>query len=507
MSNKLLMTMRDFSAGINDKDAPNLIPDNALVDAQNAILGRGYASKRYGYSRYTPNSSGFPINKLYLFNKNDGTTELLAVGLLKLNKDSNGVLSSIPSSPTFLTSNNVQMITYKDRNINDVVLLADQGKLKRYNGTDVAEVTAHVPTTDEQTSPGTNDLINLTNFRCMAIKKDRIFAAAHPTVKNRVSFCYHDPYLGYAVYDYWPATYFFDVAPEENDEIVQLKVFRDALLILMKRSLWILRGDGTSITDYELSRVNVPAGCISPNSVQIVGNNVFYLAEDHVYALFSTDQNYISAKIVSESIEKTLAKYSLADKSKAVGHFYNNKYYLAFPDGTCLIYDVLLGSWVRWTNIKANSFLTKDGELYFSTNAGLIHKFKDTIFNDDGAPIAFYIRTKILDLNTPVQDKKFKRLWMVFKQYDGFKTSYAIQSFIDYFQIVDAGIVETPINEGAIWDESNWDEAEWDFSELLQTVIKLGKKGKNIQLMISNDNLDEPITIYGITIEYKVKNA
>lgn len=504
MANKSLATLNDFSRGINNNDAPNLIPDNALVDAQNVILGRGYASKRHGYSKYTPVALSNSIGKLYNFYRNNGTTELLAVSNLKLYKDNAGALSAITST---LTSNEVQMITYKNRNIDDVVLLADTGKLKVYNGTDVKAVSPHVPVGDEQTDPGANDLISLTNFRAIAIKKDRIFAAAHPTVKNRVSFCYHDPFIGYAVYDYWPATHFIDIAPDENDEIVDLEVFRDALLIFCKRSVWLLTGDGINLTDYQLTRVNVPTGCVSPKSVQMVGNEVFYMSEDHVYSLYSTDQNYISAKVVSESIEETINKYSYSDRQKAVGHTFENKYYLSFPDGSCLVFDVLLGSWVRWTNVKANSFLAKEGELYFSTDTGLIQRFQKTIYHDDGKAIDFYIKTKIFDFKYPVNKKKFKRLWLIVKQYDGYISSYAIQSFIDYFQTIDTGIIETAINEGGVWDETDWDNTEWDFAELIQMELKMGKKGKNVQFMISNNNLNEPLTVFGLTVEFKLKNA
>lgn len=56
MSKKYLQPMRDFSLGIHDKTASNLIPDNALVEAQNAVLGRGSVSKRNGYqaARWAP---------------------------------------------------------------------------------------------------------------------------------------------------------------------------------------------------------------------------------------------------------------------------------------------------------------------------------------------------------------------------------------------------------------------------------------------------------------------
>jgi hypothetical protein len=58
MAKKFLYTLRDFSFGINEKTAPNLIPDNALADAENVILSRGSVSKRHGYIAYAWTPTG-----------------------------------------------------------------------------------------------------------------------------------------------------------------------------------------------------------------------------------------------------------------------------------------------------------------------------------------------------------------------------------------------------------------------------------------------------------------
>lgn len=49
---KALISLRDFSMGINAKDGPSLIDDRELVDAENAILGKGYVMKRNGYELF-----------------------------------------------------------------------------------------------------------------------------------------------------------------------------------------------------------------------------------------------------------------------------------------------------------------------------------------------------------------------------------------------------------------------------------------------------------------------
>jgi hypothetical protein len=55
VSEKLLVTLKDFSAGLNVQDAANLIPENALTEAENAVIGRGFVSKRSGYEQYAKN--------------------------------------------------------------------------------------------------------------------------------------------------------------------------------------------------------------------------------------------------------------------------------------------------------------------------------------------------------------------------------------------------------------------------------------------------------------------
>lgn len=454
-----------------------------------------------------------PITKLYRFYRNTGLKEDLSVSNKVLNKDT-GALTPIPfvvdatyPSVTSLESNDVNMITYKNRVIDDVVLLADGGRLKVYNGTDVRLVTAHAPSDPEKADPGLNDLASLNTFRAIAIKKNRVFAAAHPYVKNRISFCHHDETLGYAVYDYWPAAFFFDVAVEDNDEIVQLKVFRDALIIFCKRSVWALFGDGRTINDYQLTRINVPKGCFSPKSVHAVGNDLFYMADDHVYRLYSTEENYISANIVSEQIEKTLKGISRTDKEKSVSTFHDNKYYLSFPSGVCLVYDILLGAWTKWTNVQANSFIVKEGVLYFSSNNGYINEFKENVYSDEGKPIPFIMKSKLLDFGMEVQAKKLRRAWVVSKQYDNAQSSFDLSALIDHYNVVNLVDNQQDIstNVAASWDESLWDDDVWDFADVVQTELRVRQRAKNMQIIISNDKFNEPVTIYGLVFQYKIK--
>ncbi|MEH7082966.1 hypothetical protein V7139_09560 [Neobacillus drentensis] len=503
MSEKLYADLRDLSLGLNQKDGATLILDQELVDAENVILGKGFAQKRYGFEKYS-NQLANPITKLYDYKKYNGTKEFLSVSNKQLYKDNNGTLTAITGA---LTSNSVKFMTYKDRSINDATVIADGGKLKVYKGTSVSEVSPRTPNTAEQTYPGLNDLANLSNFRTFALKKDRIFAAAHPTVKNRVSYNYFDPYLGYGVYDYFPAIYFFDVATEDNDEIVELKVFRDLLIILCKKSVWALRGDGVTLNDNEVFKINVPIGCIASGSVQEVGNNLFYLGDDNVYSIFATDRDFVSGQIMSDKIAPILKSIGSTDKALATSVFFDNKYWLSFPSGLTLVYDTILENWTKFTNIKANSFLVRDGVLYFSSNAGYIYRFNENKFSDDGQPINYMIKSKILDLGAPINKKKFRRLWINQKQFDSYHSSFQIKVLIDQSNLIDLATSSdsSGTNEQGVWDVSDWDEAIWDTTETLINKFRVRQQSKDIQIQIFNNIVDEPLSILGFVLEYEMK--
>ena len=85
--------------------------------------------------------------------------------------------------------------------------------------------------------------------------------------------------------------------------------------------------------DYELVKINTPTGCIAPESIKVVGNQIFYLSDTHVYGLFANDFNMVSAQMITKQIESTMRAIPLTEKSKAVAGYFEGKYYLSFPNG------------------------------------------------------------------------------------------------------------------------------------------------------------------------------
>lgn len=491
--------LMDFSNGMNISTAAHLIADTELVDAKNCVLGVGYVQKRDGYAKWKEFAN--KATELFEYTKQDGTKELLAVNNKQVYRLKNDAFEAITGT---LTSDNVQFLLYEESNGDDVVLIADNGKLKKYNGTAITEVTPYTPTDQEKGDPGLNDMVNLTNFRCLALKDGRIFGAGNDKVKNRISFT-HIRNTGVAAYDYWPATHYIDLAFEENDEIVTMTVFRDALIVFCKRTVWAIYGSGRKMDAYNVVKINVPTGCIAPKSVAVVENELYYLSERNVYALFSTERNFVSSRVASRNIEKNIA--SINNKETACAIYFHNRYLLSFQDGTTFICDTLMNpqspAWVYWTNVSANSFLNRNNELYFSSGTS-IFKFQEGLRNDDGQPICFKIVTKNLDFGSSDMIKKIRKMKIVAHQYEEESSEYDLSIIVDYVMQQKKNI---STDESGIWDEGDWDNVRWDFVDVTRQLSKIRLKGYNIQFIVENNYIDQPFKLYSFHIQFKLKGA
>ncbi len=98
--------------------------------------------------------------------------------------------------------------------------------------------------------------------------------------------------------------------------------------------------------------------------------------------------------------------------------------------------------------------------------------------------------------------KKLRRIWTVTKQYDQLSSSFTLKAKIDY---VETMLTDISTDQSLVWDEGNWDETFWDWVDVVRNELRIRYRGKNIQLIIENNELNEPLTIYGIVFQYKLK--
>jgi hypothetical protein len=155
-------------------------------------------------------------------------------------------------------------------------------------------------------------------------------------------------YLDANVYD--PFFQSFRANQGSNDYIVAIHPWREgAVLIFMRHSIWLAEinqfasTDGTSFEiDTPVSRLALltqEVGCVGRRTIQTAGNFVYFLADNGVHRLDTALDLKLQGNTLplSDPIADQLANlnYELADR--AVGLYFDNRYYLSVPIDGALV--------------------------------------------------------------------------------------------------------------------------------------------------------------------------
>lgn len=94
----------------------------------------------------------------------------------------------------------------------------------------------------------------------------------------------------------YPSGNFFDVpTPNDGEPITGLQILYGNLIILKRRSIYIMQG--TSIANFQLSKLNSSVGCISPFGSLQINNLVYFISDKGLYAMNLFDTKHISAQV------------------------------------------------------------------------------------------------------------------------------------------------------------------------------------------------------------------
>ena len=485
------ITLTDFTGGLNDNEKMNAIADNELSKAHNVLVSDKGIGTRGGFD---PISGIENLKKSFVIYKTNGLKSILHFSDTAFYEDTTQKVITDSVNTDY-----IKCITYKNTAGHDVVVMHDNGFLKVYNGSSIENVVPKTPSSDEETNLGKNDLSSLTNVRAATMKDGRFFIAGHPTKKNMIHYSAVDLTSAYADYTYFPANFSFVVSSEDNDEICCLKVFREHLIVFCKRNIYAVKGYlGSSLTEEnEIVKLNVESGVVAPDSICEVENSIFYMSELGVYEIFNTDENYVSARKISDNITNTL-KTVTASTGKAV--FYDNKYILNFDEMT-FVYDVRYGCWVTW-GIGPITNIRKDGDDLYIIKAGNEMKYNPTSYKDGETIFHPYILTKSFDYDYIKKSKKIKRIYYVFEQYlQSLNHAFVVELWVDSVKVKEHE-VSTKIS--GVFDEALFDETTFDFQSFVSVEKKTLIKGNFIQLGIKATE-QSAFHIFNINLEGSVR--
>ena len=345
---------------------------------------------------------------------------------------------------------------------------------------------------------------------------DRIFLAGDDEFPNRDYYCQMDNpcYWG----DLW-----YCVIGQDTSAIMGYSVINDKLathidysdnntnIILRTGSLL---DDGTAT--FQLSGSYQGSGAVSKYAFSILETEPLFLTDSGIMAVTPSDvlgERY--AQLRSYYLNGLLLKQDL---SQAVCATYDRFYmlaaggYLFALDGTQVSLEKNMPYSNRQyegfyrTNVPAKVLANVNGTLIFGTADGKVCEFyKDyesvTHFNDDDSIIHAKWTTPEILGKSFYYKKRFRRISIM--------VGAAVRTGVQVKALYD-GIKELVMeyNSNAryfTWSQLQWSKFTWSTdhtSQIFSEKISIKPDNKKAQFVFENDVLDEPMSLYAVTIEF-----
>jgi hypothetical protein len=189
----------------------------------------------------------------------------------------------------------------------------------------------------------------------------------------------------------------FKITGGTSDYLMAMHPFyNDFLVVLMRNSLHLIRGTQGSLEDTVVTELTREVGCLARKSVVGYGNTMFFLSDNGVYGAEFMDEYNLRGvqEPLSKNIQPLIDRINKNLAEKAVGIFFNNRYYLAVPldsaagandaqgNNAILVFNVLNKAWESIDTFENNTLnvisfhINQENErnnLYAVSNQGGVH--------------------------------------------------------------------------------------------------------------------------------------
>lgn len=503
----------DFTGGQNSEAAPDNLRDDEMRSITNFdIILRGALKGRAGTTAtnwgFTASPATMRIDRLVEYPRITGELQYLVL--------SGGVLYKKGSLTPIISGVGVHLdyTVYQDK---CYILL--NNKYYVYDGTILAEV-AKVGVAD-------NNLTEIAKCKYITAKGEKIYAAGNPDSPTALYYSQvGDP-------SYFKTGDFRVFANSgDGDAISGLHEYQSTLLVFKAKGLWKYEGVSAAV-DAQFTKLSADTGTRAYRTIQNIGNFVFFLGSDGVYAIKTTQTGVVITEKVSGSISDAFVGVTypaLWHEASAVAGIYKGKYIIAYsrdkenPMINTDIYvchtDIGLARnvtpWTKYAGIGISAMLVSvAGDLYMGSDAlQEIFSFDSTNLTDRGARINYSLASKDYELNSPIHLKKIKRGWLIFRQYEAFESNVSMNLVVDYDN-KSVGVVYNSegstglsASESLIWDKGLYGVHRWGWIDTVTLPFRIGSKGIRIRIEMgaySDSTFLNEIFIYGFAFMYKSK--
>lgn len=198
--------------------------------------------------------------------------------------------------------------------------------------------------------------------------------------------------------------------------ICAMQSIQTGLVILAENGAWVVSGGATSgftATNYQVTKITT-AGCVSPGSVVVVGNALFYWSRDGIYNLTTNEYgDFTATNITRKTIKSFYTNISPADIKKVQGVYdefeqrikwtFGNRVASTIPT-TELILDITNGVYSKYTikNFGTNRVPQMIGGVNVNPFSQVAKS--DDVIITDGSPVVTFDNSAVQVTSTSAED-------------------------------------------------------------------------------------------------------
>lgn len=524
------VSINGFGGGINHQLPATDIEDSQLVDALNMELDRRQSLRsRPGVKRISTSSPGTAITALHYYRLSGGTASVLAstaAGPVYQMSVGGGNIVLASGALTLPVSADWHWVTFKDKaiGVNGSTNLGEANPVEKsgVGGNVIAHATAP-------------------RGRLIAVWNSRLFIvdAGSPNVLKWSAINSDTDWTTTGILGTGSA----NVGGDEGDAITAMVVFAGNLWLFKRTRIYVLSA-GSPVVDssqWDLRLYANGAGCISPYSIQQIGDDLVFLSDEGILSLRSvaelenTRKSPLSALIPElASLSRATTRYlsaALPDKGQ---------YWVVVPFGlTSSTLDVAWVmdysrlpvngqiSWTRFDGAVVGTAYTTvlDGgqpRLYIGTADGTILRYADDgVWADqlDGvANTSFrkFVQTKAYSVGERLQRKEFLRFGLeLFSELSvvDLDVTYRLDESSTRQKTIRRSFDTTFL--GALWGVGLWDTALWsgagsaNLDTIMRVVGTAGRRAQTIQFSIQDtddigqtDGTNPQFVLKGLRLEF-----
>lgn len=329
---------------------------------------------------------------------------------------------------------------------------------------------------------------------------------------------------------YYPVTLPLQYNPN-GEKITGLKEFMDVVVVGREESIWAIYGNTNRLdTDdtFIAKQVSSHSGIFNQESMQRMHNYMIFLGNDGVVYRMTTpntDVRLLTTSILSVDldIENFPLFYDPKEITSTCSIFYNGEYMIRINDRV-LVYNYRYMAWTIYDSLDAHYFFNLNGTLVIGDSKGRLLRFKKYYqYIDESTPlevvaesqhaysdydgtemkaIPAHWKTKRMDMDIPAYYKFFRDVYVVSQTYR------TINAFVDMIFEVDYDDVSTSFrvnNRVSIFGVSQFGD-RFISKDITQSIpTRIGRRGRYITIMIQNEDIDGPLKIHEISIDYTIR--